>query len=58
MRIERPELPPVLDAVLLLQFTASLLLELPCEAGADVNGDGSVDANDAVFILWMQAGIV
>ncbi len=48
----------VLDAVLVLQFTAALLQELPCEAGADANGDGSVDANDAVFILWMQAGLV
>ncbi len=47
-----------IDAALLLQFSAALIQELPCEAGADVNEDGHVDARDAAFIMRMQAGFV
>lgn len=46
-----------IDATLVLQFDAALLQSLPCEAGADVNNDGRVDANDAVLILWMVGGL-
>ena len=46
-----------LDAILVLQFNAALIQALSCEAGADVNRDGSVDANDAALILRMQAGL-
>ncbi len=47
----------VVDATLILQFNAALLQSLPCEAGADVNNDGRVDANDAVLILWVVGGL-
>ena len=46
-----------IDATFVLQFDAALLQSLPCEAGADVNRDGRVDANDAVLILWMVGGL-
>ncbi|MCH7699553.1 MAG: S8 family serine peptidase, partial [Chloroflexi bacterium] len=47
-----------IDAALVLQFSAALIQELPCEAGADVNEDGHVDARDAAFIMRMQAGLI
>ena len=46
-----------IDATLVLQFNAALLQSLPCEAGADVNSDGRLDANDAVLILWIVSGL-
>ncbi len=47
----------VIDATLIVQFNAALLRSLPCEAGADVNHDGRVDANDALLILWIVGGL-
>jgi len=41
-----------------LQFSASLIQVLPCEAGADANRDGNVDASDAALIMRIQAGLV
>ena len=48
----------VRDAAIVLQFIAGLLQALPCEGGSDANGDGHIDANDVIFILWLQAGIL
>jgi len=45
-----------IDAVLVLQFSASLLGELECQDEADTNVDGSVDAIDATLILQLVAG--
>ena len=45
------------DAALVLQFSAALLQELPCEGEADVNGDGRVSSLDAAIILQISAGL-
>jgi hypothetical protein len=45
-----------IDAVLVLQFTASLLGALSCQDAADANGNGSIDAIDASLILQLVAG--
>lgn len=47
-----------IDVAFVLQFTAGLLAELPCEQAADVNGDGSIDARDATLILQFIAGLL
>lgn len=47
-----------IDAAHLLQFLASLVDELPCEANADANGDAEIDAIDAAVILQFSAGLV
>lgn len=46
------------DATLLLQFSASLLHSLECDADADVNGDGHIDSVDAALILQYTAGLL
>ena len=48
----------VRDASLVLQVNAELVQALPCEGGSDVNGDGHIDVNDVIFILWTQAGFL
>jgi hypothetical protein len=47
-----------IDAAFVLQFTAGLLDELPCEDAADVNQDGMVNAVDASIILQFSAGFI
>ena len=44
--------------LLVLQFSVSLVGELPCQDVADVNDDGSVDALDATLILQFAAGLL
>ena len=45
------------DAALVLQFSASLVPDLPCQGEADVNGDGRVSSLDAAIILQVSAGL-
>ena len=45
-----------IDAALILQFTAGLLGDLPCNA--DANGDGNTDAIDAALVLQFTAGLL
>ena len=45
-----------MDAALILQFTAGLLGDLPCNA--DANGDGNIDAIDAALVLQFTAGLL
>ena len=56
--VDCDRLVTVRDAAIVLQFIAGLLQALPCEGGSDVNGDGHIDANDVIFILWLHAGIL
>lgn len=46
------------DALLVLQYNASLVGGLPCLSVADVNEDGSVTAIDAVLILQYAASLI
>ena len=48
----------VIDAALILQFTAGLLETLPCQDNADANASGGVDVIDAALILQFVAGLV
>jgi hypothetical protein len=32
--------------------------EVPIPEAADMNGDGSIDTLDALFILWVDTGII
>ena len=47
-----------LDALLVLQFQARLVLTLPCFELAHANLDGVVTALDAALILQFDAGLV
>lgn len=47
-----------LDALLVLQFTADLLADLPCAVCADVTGDATINAVDASVILQYVAGLL
>jgi len=47
-----------IDAAFVLQFSAVLLDELPCEDAADVNQDGTVNAIDASIVLQFSAGLI
>ncbi len=42
-----------IDAALILQLSAAMVSELPCEDAADVNQDGSVNAIDSFLILQL-----
>lgn len=46
------------DAALLLQFEAHLLLALPCAHGADIQKDGRMNSLDASLILQFHAGLL
>ena len=46
------------DAVLILQLDARMLIFLPCLSNADVNGDGVADAIDALLVLQNVAGLI
>lgn len=48
----------VIDAALILQFTASIIGELPCHDAADVNRNGWVNPLDATIILQFAAGLL
>ena len=47
-----------IDAALILQFAAGLLVSLPCPQNADVNNDDNVTAIDAALILQFAAGLL
>lgn len=47
-----------IDAVIVLQYGAGLLFELPCWESADVNRDGDWTAIDAALILQYEAGLL
>ena len=47
-----------IDAALVLQLTAAIVLSLPCQENADVNLDGEVDVIDAALILQLVAGLI
>ena len=47
-----------LDTLLVLQFIAGLLPELPNGERADVNGDGMVNAVDTALMLQFEAGLI
>ena len=46
------------DALLILQFFAALLANLPCDQNADVDGNGVVNVIDAALILQLVAGFI
>lgn len=46
------------DALVILQYTARLIRDVPCLASGDVNGDGAVDALDAALKLQHVAGLL
>ena len=46
------------DAALVLQLSAALLPNLPCQDEADVNGDDRIGALDAAIILQISAGLL
>ena len=47
-----------IDAALVLQREAGLLMSLRCQQNADVNGDGRTNSLDAVLILQYDAGLL
>ena len=46
-----------LDALLLLQYIAGVVPELPCQELADVNSDGTINVLDSLLILQFDAGL-
>ena len=46
------------DAALILQQVAGLIIELACQTNGDVNGDGRVDSIDAAIVLQFIAGFI
>ena len=47
-----------IDALLILQFDASLTPSLPCLVAADANKDGGVDSIDAALVLQYELCLV
>ncbi|MEX2160054.1 MAG: nidogen-like domain-containing protein [Dehalococcoidia bacterium] len=47
-----------IDAALVLQFGASLITSLACQAAANVNGDSAINSIDAAFILQFVSGLL
>jgi hypothetical protein len=45
------------DAALILQFDARLILSLPCQPNGDVDGNGRIDAVDASLLQQHVAGL-
>jgi len=48
----------VLDAQVVLQWSADRIDRLPCPENADANGNGRVNPVDALWILWYDSGLV
>ena len=48
----------VIDAALILQFSADILHRLNCPEAADVNANGTVNPVDAALVLQFIAGIL
>jgi hypothetical protein len=44
------------DAIIALQIAAGIAPELPIAGGADVNGDGSINITEALYILQILTG--
>jgi hypothetical protein len=47
-----------LDALLMLQLDAGMIVSLPCGHAADLNGDSNVDSIDAALVLQYLAGLI
>jgi hypothetical protein len=47
-----------IDASLILQLTAGLIDELPCDSGADADANGEIDTRDAALVLQFVAGLL
>jgi hypothetical protein len=47
-----------LDALFILWFGSEQIKELPCQENGDVNGDGTIDAEDANLVLQRHAGLI
>ena len=47
-----------IDAALVLQYTAALVLSLPCQTNADADVNGQVNVIDAALILQLVAGLI
>ncbi len=47
-----------IDATLVLQFSAGLVLSLPCPEGGDANQDGTINVVDATLILQLDSGLL
>jgi hypothetical protein len=47
-----------IDAALILQETAGLLSNAPCQRSADVNHDGQINSIDASLVLQYAAGLI
>jgi hypothetical protein len=47
-----------IDAALVLQQVASLILGVPCLGAADFNRNGTLDSIDAALILQFVAGLI
>jgi alpha-tubulin suppressor-like RCC1 family protein len=47
-----------IDAALILQYDAGLIVSLPCPENADANEDGAINSIDAALILQYGAGLI
>jgi hypothetical protein len=47
-----------IDSALILQLSAGLLPQLPCQGNAEVSGDGQVNSIDSALILQFTAGLI
>lgn len=47
-----------IDAMIILQWHAGLLAQLPCAANGDVDGSGAIDSRDAALVLQYEAGLL
>lgn len=47
-----------IDSAFVLQFSAGLIDDLPCQSQADVNEDTNINAIDATLILQHSAGLI
>jgi hypothetical protein len=47
-----------IDAALILQLDAGVVVSLPCQQNGLVNGDGVVNTLDALLVLQYVVGII